>query len=103
MTKSKEGLTTITSIQNVKEEHIVDFYLHKATRAEQEWLDERAAHWDKECVDENGKLNKRSSFAKWRKDFVDKFMPELTVKKQVSKKSNSLVEVLKAAREKEGK
>ena len=92
----------IKSIQNVKESTIVDFYL-KATAAEQKWIDERAAHWDKECRKEDGSLNKRSSFAKFRKDFVDKFMPELTTSKVVEKKSNSLVEVLKAAKEKAGK
>ena len=101
MTKTTE--TTITSIQNVKEETIISFYITKATKAEQEWLDERAAHWDKECRKEDGSLNKRSSFAKFRKDFVDKFMPELTTAKVKDKKSNSLVEVLKAAREKAGK
>lgn len=95
--------TTIKSIQNVKESTIVDFYLNKATEAEQKWLDERAAHWDKECRKEDGSLNKRASFAKFRKEFVDKFMPELTVKKQLEKKSNSLAEVLKAAKAKAGK
>ena len=79
---------------------MVDFYLNKATPEEQKWMEERAAHWDKECVDENGKLNKRSSFAKYRKEWVDRFMPELTTSKVVEKKSNSLVEVLKAAKEK---
>ena len=93
----------IKSIQNVKEETIVNYYLTKASVEEQKWIDGRAAHWDKECRNEDGSLNKRKSFAKFRKDFVDKFMPELTVKKQVSKKSNSLVEVLKAAKEKAGK
>lgn len=93
----------IKSIQNVKEETIVDFYLTKASEAERKWMDERAAHWDKECKKEDGSLNKRSSFAKFRKEFVDKFMPELTTKKQKDKKSNSLAEVLKAAREKAGK
>ena len=92
----------IKSIQNVKEETIVGIYL-KATPEEQKWMDERAAHWDKECRKDDGSLNKRASFAKFRKEVVDKFMPELTTKKQVEKKSNSLVEVLKAAKEKAGK
>lgn len=92
----------IKSIQNVKEETIVGIYLN-ATAAEQKWMDERAAHWDKECRKDDGSLNKRASFAKFRKEVVDKFMPELTIKKQVEKKSNSLVEVLKAAKEKAGK